>query len=120
MPFLLPALEAGFAAFADALAAEVSAGLAASSDLAGFAAVFAGEVLAAAGFFAAGVGFFAEFWAGFSAVAEDESADVESEPVGDWPTMGMTAICRESKRARQREARRRMEVGEDATLISPL
>ena len=69
--------------------------------------------------------FCADFCAGFAAVEEAEPAGAVAEPplvcpLVDCPAPGSTIINKESTPARQREARRETEVGEDKTLISSL
>lgn len=64
------------------------------------------------------------FCAGFSralyALAEAEPAGAFAAPSGDCPATGSIIIKKKSKPARQQDASRKMEVGEDETLISLL
>jgi hypothetical protein len=54
------------------------------------------------------------------AVEEAVLAGLVVEPPEDCPATGSTTIKKESRPARQREASRETEVGEDVTLISSL
>jgi hypothetical protein len=56
----------------------------------------------------------------FFAVEEAVPAGLAVEPPEDCPVTGNATIKKESRPARQREARRETEVGEDVTLISSL
>jgi len=74
-----------------------------------------------AGFVAACVVFWAGLYAGFFFAAEEAApAGLVVEPPDDCPLTGSTIMEKESKPAMQRNASRKMEVGEDATLISSL
>jgi hypothetical protein len=81
---------------------------------------FAGFLLDEEGFSDVREEFGAGFRTGFFAAEEEEPADATVEPAADCPATGCAAINRESKPARQRDASRKSEVGENESVILPL